>query len=175
MPSNLEKKQPKYGKKTNFSRDKQYAYSEEDIEKIDNKQNEWNEKRKEERSRNLKIASGIEIETKADEKQKKDDYTIQSMDSDSDSPTYSPKMILVMHGVPFAHKMDNVMRTFQYYGDLKCLNTTSNIDSTYTVTVVPNEWNENIAEIQKEIENKGFVMIAGYKVTKEVTIVRTDL
>ena len=143
MPSNLEKKQPKYGKKTNFSRDKQYAYSEEDIEKIDNKQNEWNEKRKEERTRNLKIASGIEI--------------------------------LVMHGVPFAHKMDNVMRTFQYYGDLKCLNTTSNIDSTYTVTVVPNEWNENIAEIQKEIENKGFVMIAGYKVTKEVTIVRTDL
>ena len=58
MPSDLEKKQSKYGKKTNFSREKQYAYSEEDIAKIDNKQNEWNERRKEERHHNIKVASG---------------------------------------------------------------------------------------------------------------------
>ena len=77
MPSNLEKKQPKYGKKTNFSREKQYAYSEEDIAKIDNKQNEWNEKRKEERHHNLKVASGNETdESVKAEKQKNVDVNV---------------------------------------------------------------------------------------------------
>lgn len=166
MPSNLEKKQPKYGKKTNFSREKQYAYSEEDIAKIDNKQNEWNEKRKEERHHNLKVASGNETEkpVKA-EKQKNGDYANDIVEYD-DSPTYSPKMTLVMHGVSLSYNMDNVMRTFQYYGDVKSLNVSSNIDSTYTVTVVPNEWNENIAEIQEKIMNEGFAIVADHKVTK---------
>jgi hypothetical protein len=171
MPSNLEKKLPKYSKKTNFSREKQYAYSEDDIAKIDNKQNEWNEKRKEERTRNLKIASGDINETEKPakpEKQKNGDYADDIIDYDDDdsTPTYSPKMTLVMHGVPLSYNMDNVMRTFQYYGDVKCLNVSSNIDSTYMVTVVPNEWNENIAEIQEKIENEGFAMVTNYKVTK---------
>jgi hypothetical protein len=165
MPSNLEKKQPKYGKKTNFSREKQYAYSEEDIAKIDNKQNEWNEKRKEERTHNLKVASGNEPEKPVNaEKQKNGNYTDDIIEYDS--PTFSPKMTLVMHGVPLSYNMDNVMRTFQYYGDVKTLNVSSNIDSTYTVTVVPNEWNENIAEIQEKIMNEGFAIVADYKVTK---------
>jgi len=166
MPSNLEKKQPKYGKKTNFSREKQYAYSEEDIAKIDNKQNEWNEKRKEERHHNLKVASGNETdESVKAEKQKNGDYADNNIECD-DSPTYSPKMTLVMHGVSLSYNMDNVMRTFQYYGDVKSLNVSSNIDSTYTVTVVPNEWNENIAEIQEKIMNEGFAIVADHKVTK---------
>jgi len=166
MPSNLEKKQ-KYSKKTNFSREKQYAYSEEDITKIDNKQNEWNEKRKEERHHNIKVASGDINETEKPvkaEKQKNGNYADDIIEYDS--PTFSPKMTLVMHGIPLSYNMDNVMRTFQYYGDVKCLNISSNIDSTYTVTVVPNEWNENIAEIQAEIENEGFAIVADYKVTK---------
>ena len=71
--------------------------------------------------------------------------------------------------------MDNIMRTFQYYGDVKSLHTISNIDSTYTVTAIPNEWNKNIADVQTEIENKGFAMIAGYKVTKDDTTIRCDL
>ena len=71
-----------------------------------------------------------------------------------------------MHGVPLSYNMDNVMRTFQYYGDVKSLNVSSNIDSTYTVTVVPNDWNENIAEIQEKIMNEGFAIVADYKVTK---------
>jgi hypothetical protein len=165
MPSNLEKKQPKYGKKTNFSREKQYAYSEEDIAKIDNKQNEWNERRKEERTHNLKVASGDINEPEKPLKQKNGDYADDIIEYD-DSPTYSPKMTLVMHGVPLSYNMDNVMRTFQYYGDVKTLNVSSNIDSTYTVTVVPNEWNENIAEIQEKIMNEGFAIVADYKVTK---------
>ena len=167
MPSNLEKKQSKYGKKTNFSREKQYAYSKEDIAKIDNKQNEWNEKRKEERHHNIKVASGDINETEKPvkaEKQKNDNYADDIIEYDS--PTFSPKMTLVMHGVPLSYNMDNVMRTFQYYGDVKTLNVSSNIDSTYTVTVVPNEWNENIAEIQEKIMNEGFAIVADYKVTK---------
>lgn len=167
MPSNLEKKQSKYGKKTNFSREKQYAYSEEDIAKIDNKQNEWNERRKEERHHNIKVASGDINETEKPvktEKQKNGDYADDIIEYDS--PTFSPKMTLVMHGVPLSYNMDNVMRTFQYYGDVKRLNVSSNIDSTYTVTVVPNEWNENIAEIQEKIMNEGFAIVADYKVTK---------
>lgn len=167
MPSNLEKKQSKYGKKTNFSREKQYAYSEEDIAKIDNKQNEWNERRKEERHHNIKVASGDINETEKPvkaEKQKNGDYADDIIECDS--PTFSPKMTLVMHGVPLSYNMDNVMRTFQYYGNVKSLNVSSNIDSTYTVTVVPDEWNENIAEIQEKIMNEGFAIVADYKVTK---------
>jgi len=230
MP-NSEKKQPKYSKKSSFSRDKHYAYSEEDIERIDSKQNEWNEKRKDERTHNLKIASGKpdevvtgkpdevvtgkpdEVVTGKPEKQKNDDYAIEYEESEEEEePTYSPTMKLVMHGIPFEpvknsirtadlysswsvtdnnlnpstfgadlnlHRfkspMDNIMRTFQYYGDVKSLHTISNIDSTYTVTAIPNEWNKNIADVQTEIENKGFAMIAGYKVTKDDTMIRCDL
>jgi len=230
MP-NSEKKQPKYSKKSSFSRDKHYAYSEEDIERIDSKQNEWNEKRKDERTHNLKIASGKpdevvtgkpdevvtgkpdEVVTGKPEKQKNDDYAIEYEESEEEEePVYSPTMKLVMHGIPFEpvknsirtadlysswsvtdnnlnpstfgadlnlHRfkspMDNIMRTFQYYGDVKSLHTISNIDSTYTVTAIPNEWNKNIADVQTEIENKGFAMIAGYKVTKDDTMIRCDL
>ena len=178
MP-NSEKKQPKYSKKSSFTRDKHYAYSEEDIERIDSKQNEWNEKRKDERTHNLKIASGKpdeEVVTGKPEKQKNDDYAIEYEESEEEEePTYSPTMKLVMHGIHFKSPMDNIMRTFQYYGDVKSLHTISNIDSTYTVTAIPNEWNKNIADVQTEIENKGFAMIAGYKVTKDDTTIRCDL
>ena len=184
MP-NLDKKQPKYSKKSSFSRDKHYAYSEEDIARIDSKQNEWNEKRKDERTHNLKIASGKPDEvvtgkpdeevTGKPEKQKNDDYAIEYEESEEEEPVYSPTMKLVMHGIPFKSPMDNIMRTFQYYGDVKSLHTISNIDSTYTVTAIPNEWNKNIADVQREIENKGFAMIAGYKVTKDDTTIRCNL
>ena len=77
-------------------------------------------------------------------------------------------MKLVMHNIPLSFNIDNVFRSFQYYGDIACVKSTSNHTSpTYNVTAVPNEWNENIAEIQAEILEKGFAMIGEYKVTKE--------
>ena len=167
--------QSKYGKKSSFSREKHHVYSEADIDRIDSKQNEWNDKRKEERTHNLKVASGLneEVEEKGIKKEKKEkpekkiyDEIIDVEDDDEDIE-YDPKMTLVMHGVPLSYNIDNVMRTFQYYGDVKSLHTTTNIDSTYTVTVVPNEWNENIAVIQREIFSNGYDKVAGYKVTKE--------
>jgi hypothetical protein len=55
-----------------------------------------------------------------------------------------------------------------YYGDIAYVKSVSNHTSpTYNVTAVPNEWNENIAEIQADIAEKGFSMIGDYKVTKE--------
>ena len=167
-----EKKQNKYGKKTSFSREKHNVYSEADIERVDSKQNQWNDKRKEEREHNLKVASGLnEVEEKRTKKEKKEknpgNYADDIIDVEDDEDIeYDSKMTLVMHGVPLSYNINNVMWTFQYYGDVKSLTTSTNIDSTYTITVVPNEWNENIALIQREIANNGYVMVADYKVTK---------
>ena len=168
-----EKKQNKYGKKTSFSREKHHVYSEADINRVDSKQNQWNEKRKEERTHNLKVASGLNevVEEKGTKKEKKEknpgNYADDIIDVEDDDIEYDSKMTLVMHGVPLSYNIDNIMRTFQYYGDVKSLTTSTNIDSTYTITVVPNEWNENVAIIQREIANNGYVMVADYKVTKE--------
>jgi len=167
-----EKKPNKYGKKTSFSREKHHVYSEADIDRVDSKQNQWNDKRKEEREHNLKVASGLnEVEEKRTKKEKKEknpgNYADDIIDVEDDEDIeYDSKMTLVMHGVPMSYNINNVMRTFQYYGDVKSLTTSTNIDSTYTITVVPNEWNENIALIQREIANNGYVMVADYKVTK---------
>jgi hypothetical protein len=167
-----DKKQNKYGKKTSFSREKHHVYSEADIDRVDSKQNQWNEKRKEERTHNLKVASGLnEVDEKKEKKEKKEknpgNYADDIIECEDDDIEYNPKMTLVMHGVPLSYNIDNIMRTFQYYGDVKSLTTTTNIDSTYTITVVPNEWNENVAIIQREIANNGYVMVADYKVSKE--------
>jgi hypothetical protein len=164
-----EKKPNKYGKKTSFSREKHHVYSEADIDRVDSKQNQWNDKRKEEREHNLKVASGLnEVEEKKEKKEKNPgNYADDIIDVEDDEDIeFDPKMTLVMHGVPMSYNINNVMWTFQYYGDVKSLTTSTNIDSTYTITVVPNEWNENIALIQREIANNGYVMVADYKVTK---------
>ena len=165
--------QPKYAKKSKFNREKQHVYSEADINRIDSKQNQWNEKRKEEREHNLKMASGQVVfeEPKSEEKirQPRSDYIIDyAEDVEEEEIEYDPKMKLVMHNIPLSFNIDNVFRSFQYYGDIGCLNSKSNHASpTYNVTAVPNEWNENIAEIQAEILEKGFAMIGDYKVTNE--------
>jgi hypothetical protein len=162
--------QSKYGKKSKFNREKHHVYSEADINRIDNKQNQWNEKRKEEREHNLKIASGQVVfeEPKSEEKIRQPRIIDYAEDVEEEEIEYDPKMKLVMHNIPLSFNIDNVFRSFQYYGDIGCLNSKSNHTSpTYNVTAVPNEWNENIAEIQAEISEKGFAMIGDYKVTKE--------
>ena len=165
-------------KKSKFSRDKHNVCSEDDINRIDNKQNQWSKKRKEERDHNLKMASDQVVveEPKSEEKIRhiRSDYThdyaenVDDVDEEEEEIKYFPKMKLVMHNIPLSFNIDNVFRSFQYYGDIGCLNSKSNHTSpTYSVTAVPNEWNENIAEIQAEIEENGFAMIGDYKVTKE--------
>jgi len=58
----------KYGKKTTFSREKQYVCSEAEINRNNNKLDEWKQTRKQEREENLKIASGEAIEKKKEGK-----------------------------------------------------------------------------------------------------------
>jgi hypothetical protein len=119
------------------------------------------------------MASGQVVfeEPKSEEKirQPRSDYIIDyAEDVEEEEIEYDPKIKLVMHNIPLSFNIDNVFRSFQYYGDIGCLNSKSNHTSpTYNVTAVPNEWNENIAEIQAEILEKGFAMIGDYKVTKE--------
>ena len=166
--------QPKYAKKSKFNREKQHVYSEADINRIDSKQNQWNEKRKEEREHNLKMASGQVVfeEPKSEEKirQPRTEYIIDYAEDVEEEIEieYDPKMNLVMHDIRLSFNIDNVLRSFMYYGDIAYVKSVSNhISPTYNVTAVPNEWNENIAEIQAEILEKGFAMIGDYKVTKE--------
>jgi hypothetical protein len=161
--------QSKYGNKSKFSREKHYVCSEADINRIDNKQNQWNEKRKEERNHNLKMASGVEVaEPKPEEKkrQPRSEYIIDYAEDVEEEIEYFPKMHLIMHDIPLSFNIDNVLRSFMYYGDIAYVKSVSNHTSpTYDVTAVPNEWNENIAEIQADIAEKGFAMIGDYKVT----------
>lgn len=166
--------QSKYAKKSKFSREKQHVYSEADINRIDSKQNQWNEKRKEEREHNLKMASGQVVfeEPKSEEKirQPRTEYIIDYAEDVEEEIEieYDSKMNLVMHDIRLSFNIDNVLRSFMYYGDIAYVKSVSNhISPTYNVTAVPNEWNENIAEIQAEISEKGFAMIGDYKVTKE--------
>ena len=175
-----DKKQPKYGKKSSFDREKHYVCSEEDISRIDNKLNEQKEKRKEERDRNLKIASGIDPNEEPKEKPKEktkdknngdyaDDRIIS--DEEEDEPKrYFQKMNLVVHGLPLSYNLDNVMRYFQHYGDIDKMHSIANIDSTYTITIVPNSWCELIVEIQSDIAKNGFSLYDNkYKITADDT------
>ena len=166
--------QSKYAKKSKFNREKQHVYSEADINRIDSKQNQWNEKRKEEREHNLKMASGQVVfeEPKPEEKrrQPRTEYIIDYAEDVEEEIEieYDSKMNLIMHDIRLSFNIDNVLRSFMYYGDIAYVKSVSNhISPTYNVTAVPNEWNENIAEIQAKILEKGFAMIGDYKVTKE--------
>jgi hypothetical protein len=179
-----DKKQPKYGKKSSFDREKHYVCSEEDISRIDNKLNEQKEKRREERDRNLKIASGIDPNEEQKEKPKEktkektkdknngdyaDDRIIS--DEEEDEPKrYFQKMNLIVHGLPLSYNLDNVMRYFQHYGDIDKMHSIANIDSTYTITIVPNSWCELIVEIQSDIAKNGFSLYDNkYKITADDT------
>ena len=162
--------QPKYAKKSKFSREKHYVCSEADISRIDNKQNQWNEKRKEEREHNLKIAYNQVVfeEPKSGEKirQPRSEYIIDYAEDVEEEIEYDKKMHLIMHDIPLSFNIDNVLRSFMYYGDIAYVKSVSNhISPTYDITAVPNEWNENILEIQAEIAEKGFAKIGDYKVT----------
>jgi hypothetical protein len=101
-------------KKSKFSRDKHHVCSEDDINRIDNKQNQWSKKRMEERDHNLKLASDQVVveEPKSEEKirQIRSDYThdyaenVDDVDEEEEEEEikYFPKMKLVMHNIPLS-------------------------------------------------------------------------
>ena len=99
--------QSKYANKSKFNREKLHVYSEADINRIDNKQNQWNEKRKDEREHNLKMASNQIVfeEPKSEEKirQPRSDYIIDYAEDveEEEEIEYDSKMKLVMKSFLF--------------------------------------------------------------------------
>jgi hypothetical protein len=166
----------KYGKKTTFSREKQYVYSEAEINRNNNKLDEWKQTRKQEREENLRIASGEAIAEKDEKKEKKEKKEKEKVPSgqivreDLIMTTYYTKMNFVMHDIPLSYNIDNVMRSFQYFGSVQYVRSKMNEEtSTYTVTIVAGEWKETIKDIQANIFNKGFAIIDKYRITADDT------
>lgn len=169
----------KYGKKTSFSREKQYARSEAEIEHVSNNLDEWKHVRKEEREKNLRIASGKPATDKPltnDEPLTNEPLTNKRLAKEhlkqslEEPETYYDRMNFVLHDIPLSYNIDNVLRSFQYFGKVQYVRSRMNAEtSTYTVTIVADEWNETIKDIQTDIFNKGFSIMDKYKVTADAT------
>jgi hypothetical protein len=169
----------KYGKKTSFSREKKYARSEAEIEHVSNSLDEWKKNRKEEREQNKRIASGNGASGNsasdnaasgngASGKPITKEYIGQSLNTQP--TTYYTKMNFVLHEIPLSYNIDNVLRNFQYFGKVQYVRSRMNAEtSTYTVTIVADEWNETIKDIQADIFNKGFSIMDKYKITADAT------
>jgi hypothetical protein len=169
MPlSNDTKPVSKYGKKTSFSREKQYARSEAEIEYVNNNLDELKQVRKQEREQNLRIASGkLATDKLATNKPSTKEYIEQSLEQPT---SYYAKMNFVLHDIPLSYNIDNVLRSFQYFGKVQYVRARMNNQiSTYTVTIVADEWEETIKDIQADIFNNGFAIMDKYKVTADAT------
>lgn len=174
MPLSNESKpvSSKYGKKTSFSREKQYARSEAEIEHVSNNLDEWKQVRKQEREQNLRIASGKPVLEKLaiNERSMNDSAINDSAINETLETTYYAKMNFVLHDIPLSYNIDNVLRNFQYFGKVQYVRSRMNAEtSTYTVTIVADEWNETIKDIQADIFNNGFSIMDKYKVTADTT------
>ena len=175
MPLSNESKpvSSKYGKKTSFSREKQYARSEAEIEHVSNNLDEWKQVRKQEREQNLRIASGKPLTDKlaTDKSVINERSTKEHLGQSLEEPTtYYTKMNFVLHEIPLSYNIDNVLRSFQYFGKVQYVRSRMNAEtSTYTVTIVADEWNETIKDIQTDIFNNGFSIMDKYKVTADET------
>jgi len=180
MPLSNESKHvsSKYGKKTSFSREKQYARSEAEIEHVSNNLDEWKQVRKQEREQNLRIASGKPLIDKlATDKLATDKSVINERSTKEhlgqsleEPTTYYTKMNFVLHDIPLSYNIDNVLRNFQYFGKVQYVRSRMNAEtSTYTVTIVADEWNETIKDIQADIFNNGFSIMDKYKITADET------
>ncbi len=186
MPLSNESKpvSSKYGKKTSFSREKQYARSDAEIEYVNNNLDEWKKNRKEEREQNQRIASGkpalatdkLATDKLATDKLATDKLATDKLATDKLATyecietTYYTKMNFVLHEIPLSYNIDNVLRNFQYFGKVQYVRSRMNAEtSTYTVTIVADEWNETIKDIQADIFNKGFAIMDKYKITADDT------
>ena len=169
----------KYGKKTSFSREKQYARSEAEIEYVNNNLDEWKQVRKQEREQNLRIASGKpainepainELATNKLATNKLATNKPSAKEYIEHPTSYYAKMNFVLHDIPLSYNIDNVLRSFQYFGKVQYVRSRMNNQiSTYTVTIIADEWEETIKDIQADIFNNGFAIMDKYKVTADAT------
>jgi len=110
--------QPKYSKKTSFSRDKKYAYCDFDIAKNDKKIDDYKNVRGMERDRNLKVANGTNETNETNETNANEAIASAS----SQEQFYFEKMNLIISGMPFIpntmNNTDTILREFAPYGKI---------------------------------------------------------
>jgi hypothetical protein len=118
----------KYGKKTTFSREKSFAYSETDIERNEKKLEEYKSARTVERKHNIDVANGFEekVEEKVDKKKVKKDkedrngYKVNDVYStDTESLFYYKKMNFIVCNLPAFYDLDSLVREFAIYGKIQ--------------------------------------------------------
>jgi len=115
--------EPKYSKKTSFSRNKKYATSEMDIQKYDRKIEEYKNVRSSEREYNLKIANGINnnndvcVEDVKPVREYSDNTSVNR-----ETQFYFEKMNFVISGIPSTQSnmlsIDTILREFSPYGKI---------------------------------------------------------
>ena len=122
----------KYGKKSTFSREKSFAYSETDIERNEKKLEEYKSVRTVERKHNIDVANGLEekVEEKVDKKDRKEKdkenkeervgYKVDDVCvSDTESLFYYKKMNLIVCNLPAFYDLDSLVREFAIYGKIQ--------------------------------------------------------
>lgn len=117
----------KYGKKSSFSREKSFAYSETDIERNEKKLEEYKSARSVERKHNIDLANGLEEkeDSKKEKKVKKEredriGYKVEDVCvSDTESRFYYKKMNLIVCNLPAFYSLDSLVHEFATYGKIQ--------------------------------------------------------
>ena len=117
----------KYGKKSSFSREKSFAYSETDIERNEKKLEEYKSARSVERKHNIDLANGLEEkeDSKKEKKVKKEredriGYKVNDVCvSDTESLFYYKKMNLIVCNLPAFYSLDSLVHEFATYGKIQ--------------------------------------------------------
>jgi hypothetical protein len=144
----------KYGKKTTFSREKSFAYSETDIERNEKKLEEYKNERRAERKHNIDVANGFEekVEEKVDKKKVKKDredrigYKVDDVYSTESEPAfYYKKMNLIVCNLPAFYDLDSLVREFAIYGKIQYITYMSHgEDGTNCAKLVIDGWHNYV-------------------------------
>lgn len=141
----------KYGKKSSFSREKSFAYSETDIERNEKKLEEYKSARSVERKHNIDVANGLEekVEEKKEKKEKKSKedrigYKVADVYStESESLFYYKKMNLIVCNLPAFYSLDSLVREFATYGKIQYITYASVCeDGTNRAKLVIDGWHD---------------------------------
>ena len=141
----------KYGKKSSFSREKSFAYSETDIERNEKKLEEYKSARSVERKHNIDVANGLEEkeDSKKEKKVKKEredriGYKVNDVCvSDTESLFYYKKMNLIVCNLPAFYSLDSLVREFATYGKIQYITYASVCeDGTNRAKLVIDGWHD---------------------------------
>lgn len=142
----------KYGKKSSFSREKSFAYSETDIERNEKKLEEYKSARSVERKHNIDVANGLEerVEEKVDKKKVKKEkedrvgYKVSDVYStESESLFYYKKMNLIVCNLPAFYSLDSLVHEFATYGKIQYITYVSVCeDGTNRAKLVIDGWHD---------------------------------